>query len=189
MQCTHQSRNGTCVASCSSLSLSPFESACFWVLLSLANLALLTPLLRQSHFLLHLHPITFFFHSIQFCFFTRLTRLSNTHCPCMLKTGPVPARQIHMSITSSLILVPSRVFRMCGFFSSSTTMFPARTTCWLVLNGVVFSHKALSCSPFAAANIFGDVVALEFDRWEYSFRHDISRSRVDGDSDFHPFCP
>ena len=29
---------------------SPFESACFWVLLSLANLALLTPLLRQSRF-------------------------------------------------------------------------------------------------------------------------------------------
>ena len=50
-----------------------------------------------------------------------------THCPCQMRTGPVSSRQIHMSIvctpllTSSLISVPSRVFRMCGFFSSSTT--------------------------------------------------------------------
>ena len=57
-----------------------------------------------------------------------------THCPCQLKTRPVSSRQIHMSIvytllfTSSLTTVPSRVFRMCGIFSSSTTMFPARTT-------------------------------------------------------------
>ena len=29
---------------------------------------------------------------------------------------------------SRLIVVPFRMFRMCGFFSSSTTMFPARTT-------------------------------------------------------------
>ena len=36
---------------------------------------------------------------------------------------------VHTSLfTSSLIIVPSRVFRMCGFFSSNTTMFPTRTT-------------------------------------------------------------
>ena len=52
MQCAHQSRNWTCVPSCSSLS--PFVSVCPWVLLSLANLALPTPLRRQSHLLLHL---------------------------------------------------------------------------------------------------------------------------------------
>ena len=42
--------------------------------------------------------------------------------------------QIHMSIvyaplfTPSLIIVPSRAFRMCGFCSWCTTMFPDRTT-------------------------------------------------------------
>ena len=51
------------------------------------------------------------------------------HCPCQPKTGPVSSRHIHMSIaytpllTSSLVTVPSRMFRMCGFFSSSTTVF------------------------------------------------------------------
>ena len=54
-----------------------------------------------------------------------------THCPCQLKTGPVSSRHTHMSMvhtplfTSSLMTVPSRLFRMCGFFSSSTTTLPA----------------------------------------------------------------
>ena len=62
-----------------------------------------------------------------------------TYCPCQLKTGNVSSKQIHMSIvytllfTSSLITVPSR---MCGFFSSSTTRFPARTTFCIEMRGL-----------------------------------------------------
>ena len=103
--------------------------------------------------------ITFFFNSIQFCLFTpscfsvfccftsaqccRPYRLVEsgltTHCPCQLITGPVSSRQTHMSIvytplfTPSLIAVPSRVFRMCGFFS---TMFPVRTTFCIEMRGL-----------------------------------------------------
>ena len=147
MKCAQQSRNGTCVASCSSLSL------CVGLFLGPA-------LTRQSGAANSSSPsisfpshLTSFFNSIQFCLFIsshfffccftsaqcclpcRLVESGlTTHCPCQLKTGPVSSRQIHMSIvytplfTSSLITVPSRVFRMCGFSSSSTTMFPARTT-------------------------------------------------------------
>ena len=149
MQCAHQSRNGTCVATCSSLSL------CVGLFLGPA-------LTRQSGAANSSSPsisspsssdnlITFFFNSIQFCLFTpscfsvfccftsaqccRPYRLVEsgltTHCPCQLITGPVSSRQTHMSIvytplffTSSLIAVPSRVFRMCRFFS---TVFPVRT--------------------------------------------------------------
>ena len=118
----------------------PLSRLVFWVLLSLENLALLTPLLRQSHFRLHLtsHHVLLKLNSPAFLF-SVVTPLHNapyklvesgltTHCPCQLKTGPVSSRQIHMSIvykpllTSGLITVPSRMFRMCEFFSSSTTV-------------------------------------------------------------------
>ena len=96
-------------------------------------------------------PSSSFFNSTQFCSFNffestdfccststqcRFSRLGErgltTHCPCQLKTGPVSSRQIQMSIVrtplfaSSFIIVPSREFRTCGFFSSSTTMIPAQ---------------------------------------------------------------
>ena len=152
-----------------------------------------------------------FFNSIQFCFFTpscfsvfcrytsaqccRPYRLVEsgltTHCPCQLTTGPVSSRQIHMSIvytplfTSSLITIPSRMFRMCGFFSSSTTVFPARTTFCIEMKGLTtfctsecyaspdslvclewdfFSPKSLICSPFAATNLFGVVLRSSLTR-------------------------
>ena len=88
----------------------------------------------RSYLLLHLtcHRVLLQSHSI--LSYKLVESGLTTHCPCQLKTGPVSSRQIHMSIvyaplfTSSLITVPSRMFRMCGFFSSSTTVFPARTT-------------------------------------------------------------
>ena len=64
------------------------------------------------------------------------------HSPCQLKTGPVSSKQIHTStvhtpwLTSNSITVPSRVFRTCGFFSSSTTIFPARMTFCSDVRGV-----------------------------------------------------
>ena len=93
-----------------------------------------------------------------------------THCPCQLKTGPVSSRHTHVSMvyttlfTSSLMTVASRLFRMCGFFPSSTTSLPAcktflidikgfttfallilmhRYTPSADLNGMVFSPKSL----------------------------------------------
>ena len=152
MPCVHQSLNGTCVASCSSLSFCvDFVSG------SCSH----TPVGR-CQFFFTVNSISFFighfvfslFNSIQFCSFNffnfsvvcfitstqccRPYKLVEsgltTHCPCQPKAGPVSSRQIHMSIvhtplfTSRLIIVPSRVFRMCGFFSSNTTMFPTRTT-------------------------------------------------------------
>ena len=65
-----------------------------------------------------------------------------THCPCQMKTGPLSSVQTHISIVytplfaSSLIVVPSQMFRMRGFFSSSTTMFPARTTFCFEMRGL-----------------------------------------------------
>ena len=67
---------------------------------------------------------------------------SSTHCPCQLKTGPASSVHIHMSIvytplfTSSLVVVPSRILRMWGFLSSSTTTFPARTTFCIEMRGL-----------------------------------------------------
>ena len=92
--------------------------------------------LFQLHSILSLHFVfSSCFISEQCCQPCKLVESDlTTHCPCQLKTGPVSTRQIHISIvctpvfTSSLITVPSRVFRVCGFLSSRTTMFPARTT-------------------------------------------------------------
>ena len=112
-----------------------------------------------------------FFNSIQFCFlhFFQISVLCPftptqccqphklvesgliTYCPCQLKTGPVSQKQIHMSIvhtllfTSSLIIVQSRIFRMCGFCSSSTTMFSARTTNFLHWNDKFDNTRTSNC--------------------------------------------
>ena len=147
--------------SCSSLS--PFALVCSWALPSLTNLALPILLHHRSLLLPHLtsRRVLLQHHSILSLLlvplfpFSAVSPLHNgcrpyrllesgltTHCPCQLKTGPVSSRQIHMSIvytplfTSSLITVPSRVFRMCGFISSSTTIFPARTTCCIEMRGL-----------------------------------------------------
>ena len=96
--------------------------------------------------LLQLHSILFPQFSSHFLFFCFLTstqccrpyRLVEsglpTCCPCQLKTGPASSKQIQMSIvftpmfTTNLIIVPSRAFRMCDFFSPSTRALRARTT-------------------------------------------------------------
>ena len=100
-----------------------------------------------------------------------------THCPCQLKTGPVSSRHTHMSMVVDVQLdnCAVAIFRMCGFFSSSTTTLPACTTllieikgfttCALLnfmhrctpsadLNGMVFSPTSLTLSPFATTNLF-----------------------------------
>ena len=46
--------------------------------------------------------------------------------------------------TSSLIIVPSRMFRMYGFYSFSTTVFPARTT---------FCNEMRGLTTFALLNV------------------------------------
>ena len=149
MQCVHQSQNGTCVASCSSLSFC-------------VDLFLRPALTRQSHAAnssslfpplndIPSSPSSTPFDSVSSTPFNVLSsapspshkaasfhRLvvsgSSTHCSCQLKTGPVSSVQIHMSIvytplfTSSLVVVRSRTLRLCGFVSSRTTTFPARNT-------------------------------------------------------------
>ena len=140
MQCAHPaSERYVCCFVLNSLLLCRFA---FGSLPSFASLALPILLHRRFCLLLHLtfhlvllqlHSIMFF-HVLQFsvfCCFTsaqccQLRRLVEggltTHCPCQLKTGPVSSRQIHMSIvytplfTSSLITVPSRMFRKSGVF-------------------------------------------------------------------------
>ena len=78
-----------------------------------------------------------------------------THCPCQLKTGPVSSRHTHMSMvytplfTCSLMTVPPRLFRMGGFFSSSTacTTFEIKGfTTFALLN---FMHL---CTPSTDLN-------------------------------------
>ena len=66
--------------------LFPSESACFWVLLSPANLALLTPLLRQSRFLPHLtsHHVPLQPHSIVLLHSILLFRFLSSHLCTML---------------------------------------------------------------------------------------------------------
>ena len=148
MQCVHQSLNGTFVASCSSLS--------FWVGLFLgpvltrqsggANFSSPSILSPAQPDIPPPPSPTPFNHSILFrqllsilCFllfhlYTMQPALQDCRKRFELKNEPVWSRQIHMSIvytplcTSSLIIVPSRRFRMCGPFSSSPTMLPARTT-------------------------------------------------------------
>ena len=133
-----------------------------------------------------------------------------THCPCQLKTGPVSSVQIHMSIvyttlfTSSLIVIPSRCFRMCGFFSSSTTTFSALTT--FCNENERFDntrsserHAPLNSSLPPPAPFFLKRISFffrchkflwrcfAFDTWEVCFRHHMVRgSGVHGDSDRHP---
>ena len=113
---------------------------CFLDLFSLSSLLLL---------LLICHRILTFFQAIQLLrcntFFTLTAALRPwsyksvcdtraTHCPCQLRTGPISSRHTHMSMlhtplfTSSLMTVPSRLFRMCGLFSSITTAFTVCTT-------------------------------------------------------------
>ena len=84
-----------------------------------------------------------------------------THCPCQLKTGPVSLRQIHMSIVytplfaSNLTIVRTKVFPMCRFSSSSTPMFPARTT---------FRIEMRSFTTLALLKIF---CIFEFPCWSW----------------------
>ena len=95
------------------------------------------------------HSVFSFFNATQFCSFsffkfTDVCFSISTQC-CqsykLVESGlttncpfPVSARQINIShvytllSASSLTVVPSRVFRKCGFFATTTTMFPARTT-------------------------------------------------------------
>ena len=122
------------------------SSVCFELLLSHASRALPLLLHLQLQLLLHL-TFCLLFTSIQFCSFTLCLHL-HTILPVLqasrkrfghslsppAENWTCSLRRMHMSIVhtplfkSSLIVVPSRVFRMCGLCSSSTTMFPARTT-------------------------------------------------------------
>ena len=157
MQCVHQSQNGTCVASCPSLSF------CVGLFLGPA----LTRQSRAANSSSLSRPLTDIpsspsstpFDSVSSTTFNVWSTApspshkaagkhklvvsgSSTHCPCQLKTGPVSSVHIHMSIvytplfTSSLVVVPSRILRMCGFLSSSTTTFPARTTFCIEMRGL-----------------------------------------------------
>ena len=199
MQGVHQSQNGTCVASCSSLSfcVGLFLGPALTRQCHAANSSSLSPpatdipsspsstpfdSVSSPFNVLSSAPST---SHIAAGFHKLVVSGSSTHCPCQLTTGPVSSVQIHMSIvytplfTSSLVVVRSRILRMCGFLSSSTTTFPARTTFCIemrglttlallnvmhlsipsfVLNGIFFSRKPLICSPFAATNVFGDVL-------------------------------
>ena len=165
----HTNRGTACVL----IHVLPFllQWVCFLDLLSLSSLLFLLLLLLQL-LLLHLssHP-----HVLQYrstlamrSFFTLIAALrpwshkfvcdtQAAHCPCQLKTGRVSSRHTHMSMhismvyiplfTSSLMTVPSRLFRMCGFFSSSTTTLPACT------NGLEWNGFLLVRSSFTLGNI------------------------------------
>ena len=149
MQCVHQSLNGTCAASCSSLpfGVSLFLGPALTRQSGAANSSSPSILSPPSYHIPSCPSSTPFNPVPSNFLFSAPSHLHNTadltglcesrlttHCPCQLKTGPVSSRQIHMSIvytplfTSSLIIVPTRIFRMCGFFASTTTMFPTRTT-------------------------------------------------------------
>ena len=149
VQWAHQSRNGTRVASCSSLSLcvglflgpaltrqsgAAYSSSSLILSPSSSDMSSLsspTPFNLLSILPLRIVPLLSFL-LLHLCTMLPASQAVEsgltTHCPCQLKTGPASSRQIHMSIvytpmfTSTLITVPSRVFRMCGFFSSSTTV-------------------------------------------------------------------
>ena len=81
---------------------------------------------------------------IQFCSFKlfKLTVLSLFTCTqCCWPYTPVGSKSTCPLctlplFTSSLIIVPSRLFRTCEFFSSSTTMVPARATFCLAMRGL-----------------------------------------------------
>ena len=115
----------------------PSPSVSCWVLLSHAFRAYSsspsiqspssTDISSHSILFLQLFPIfcsQIFLHLHNAASLTRLSKAVWPLCPCQLKLKIVHAPLF----TSSLITVPSGVFPMCGFFSSSTTMFPARTT-------------------------------------------------------------
>ena len=130
----------------------------WWFLPSHASLAL--PVLQHQFYLLHhptfrllrlqLHWMLFLQPLPNFCFpdfsplhnAAGLTNLSKAMWPPMLDTIPVSSWQSHMSIvhtplfTSSLIVVASRVLRMCGFFLSGTTLFSTRTTFCIEMKGL-----------------------------------------------------
>ena len=208
MQCAHQSRNGMCVASCSSLSL------CVGLFLGPAltrqsgaanspSSSILSPSSSDMSSCSSPIPFNSFFPRCskyaQCCRPYRLVESGlTTHCPCQLKTGPVSSRQIHMSIvytplfTSNLITVPSLVFRMCRFFSSSTTVFPARTTfciemrgfenirapeCYAPLNALVCLERnslrtqVLDLLSICCHKLFRRCLSLNLDMWEHRFRH------------------
>ena len=138
-----------------------------------------------------------------------------THCPCQLKTGPVSSRHTHMSMvytrlfTSSLMTVPSRLLRMYGFFSSSTTTLPACTTFLIEMKG--FTTFALLncmhlCTPSTDLNVvvfLSNVFdlfsmccneficcarAIQFHSREHLCGHDMPCSCVHCGSDVQPIC-
>ena len=157
MQFVHQSQNGTCVASRSSLSfcVGLFQGPALTRQSHAANSSSLSPFSTD----IPSSPSSTPFDSVSSTPFNVLSSApspshkaagfhklvasgSSTHCPCQLKTGPVSSVQIHMSIvytplfTSSLVVVRSRILEMCGFLSSSTTTFPARTTFCIEMRGL-----------------------------------------------------
>ena len=124
MQCVHQSRNGMCVASCTSLvSCTRFVSwACSHspVYCSCLSFSI------NSFSSLICHRILTFFQTVQFLLCTTFLTLTAlrpwsyrfvcdtgaTHYPCQQKTGPVSSRHTHMTMmmhtqlfTSSLMTV------------------------------------------------------------------------------------
>ena len=119
-----------------------------------------------------------------------------THCPYQQKTAPISSRHTHMSMvytslfTSSLMTVPSRLFRMCGFLSSSTTTLPACPTFLIEINGFTTDlngMESLICSPFAATKFFVVLGPVQFHFREHLCQHDMPcNSCVHCGSDVHP---
>ena len=106
------------------------------------------------------------------------------------------------------ITVPSRMFRMCGFFSFSTIVFPARTTfciemrclatlallnCYALLDSLVclewdyFLTQVFDLLFICGHKLLWCRFALKLGTWKHRFGHHVVRkSRVPGDSGFHP---
>ena len=84
-----------------------------------------TPVWR-CQFFFTIKSVSSFLRHFVFSSFTSIQFLFLQHLPisCFLLFSPLHT----LLLTYILMIVPSRKFRMCGFFSSSTTMFPARTT-------------------------------------------------------------
>ena len=143
MLCVHQSGNGMCVASCSSLSLA--ASLFLGPPLTLQSAVPSSPSPPTTFSFLVCHRILAFFQTVQlllcmtFCTSTAVlcplfygfscdTRA--TLCSCQLKTKPVSSRHIHISMVISLV-------------SSCTAFSSCSNSPWCSLpQCVMFSHSS-----------------------------------------------
>ena len=192
-------------------SLYSFVCVCVPVLISLVTQVVSSILYHILHLISSTSLIPLFHYHRVFCFPLSLlhnaddrTGLSKAVSPLhvlgprSLKNRSGSSGRIHVSVVffslsrTILIVVPSRMFRMCGFFPSITTMFPfgqrsamiweARKhsqflvlhifefllwcwTAWSFRPNLRFVHHLLSLFFFP----------LEFDTWKHVFKHDLLR--------------